>query len=437
MKWFWWPNRQPNITSPRFFGGILLVVLGAGIFWFFGAVVWARAAMTPPPQESDLASGPNADCLMCHSDHDFKGSFENGELISLYVDNGEFEQSVHGPAGLKCLACHTEIYRYPHHQTEQVSCVDCHPAEGGTVDVADTSLRVQLPFTDERAMTLSINESCRSCHEKEFDVAGDSAHVKVLQGGNRYAPVCVDCHGAHDITTPKEPRAKISRTCGNCHKAVYSTYLSSIHGAALTNEMNPDVPTCTGCHGVHSVRGPRDPSFRDDSIAICGGCHSDRPTMDKYNISTQVFQTYLDDFHGRTVDFFRRQRGGNPSNEAVCFDCHGIHNIRRVDDPLSTVYPTNLQHTCQQCHEDANITFPRAWLGHYVPTIDETPALYLANLIYQILIPLTIGGMLLYISLDAGRRWHDKRQLVRQLLGKEEPTEYDLIHNTSDEYERR
>ncbi|MEW5960600.1 MAG: cytochrome c3 family protein [Chloroflexota bacterium] len=365
---------------------------------------------------------------MCHSDPDFKGSFQNGESISLHVDYGEYKQSVHGPAGLECLACHTDISRYPHHAEEQVTCVDCHPDEGGTPEAGNTTLRVQLSFVDRREMTLTINEACRSCHEQEFEVAGDSAHVRVLKGGNRFAPVCVDCHGSHNISPADEPRARISHICGTCHKAVYSTYLTSVHGAALNVESNPDVPTCTDCHGVHSVRGPRDSAFRDDSIAICGGCHANQTMMEKYGISTQVFQTYLADFHGRTVDFFRRQ-GGNPSNEAVCFDCHGIHNIRKPDDPLSTVYPTNLQHTCQQCHEDANITFPRAWLSHFAPTLKETPVLYAVNLIYQILIPLTIGGFMLYIGLDANRRWRDKRQMIRQLLGEDQLDDYDFTHH--------
>ncbi len=385
-----------------------------------------------PQQEDGSSTGRDADCLMCHTDHDFKGTFKDGEMISLYVDNGQFEQSVHGPAGLECLACHTDISRYPHHAEEQVTCSDCHPEESGTADVADTTLRVQLPFADRREMTLSINQECRSCHEEEFIVAADSAHVRVLKGGNRDAPVCVDCHGSHNITPPGEPRAKISHICGECHKAVYTTYRSSVHGAALDDESNPDVPTCTDCHGVHAVRGPRNPTFRDESINTCGGCHADKEMMDKYNISTNVFKTYLNDFHGRTVELFLRQKSGETGNEAVCFDCHGIHNIRKPDDPYSTVYPTNLQRTCQKCHTDANIKFPQAWMGHYEPTLEDTPVLYAVNTAYLILIPLTISGFLLYIGLDAHKRWHDKRQLLHQAVIQ---AEKELDDELKDDYD--
>jgi hypothetical protein len=410
----------------------LLALLLIGALWLTVQTTQVRAIEQKPElSEHNISSGsePNENCLMCHTDPDFKGSFQNGELISLFVDSGEYEQSVHGPAGLNCVACHTAISRYPHHSEEQVTCVSCHPAEGGQADTEYVTLRVQLTFADRRGMTLTINEACRSCHEREFEVAVDSAHVKVFEGGNLESPVCVDCHGSHAISRPEEPRPKISRICGECHKAVYSTYRSSIHGAALNAESNPDVPTCVECHGVHSVRGPRDSDFRNDSITICGDCHANQEMMDKYGVSTDVFKTYLADFHGRTVDLFRRQ-DGNPSNKAVCFDCHGIHNIRSADDPLSTIYPENLQHTCEQCHTNASIRFPQAWLSHYLPTWDETPGLVVVNWVYRILVPLTIGGFLAYIGLDVSKRWRDKRQVLlrARAIAEAELEDYDFTH---------
>ena len=414
---------------PHFRLGLPALIMASGILWSAGSPGLVRAdspanieglpapALAQLQQNDGADNGRDANCLMCHSDPDFKGTFQNGEIISLNVDSGQYEQSVHGPAGLECLACHTAINRYPHHDEEQVSCLDCHSDEMGGDPAAYATLRVNLAYQDRRAMTLASNESCRSCHTREFEVAVDSAHVKVLEGGNRQAPVCVDCHGSHDISRADQAHSKVSAMCGRCHTAVYSTYRTSVHGAALEAEGNPDVPTCTECHGVHNVRGPRDTSFRNDSIVICGNCHANEALMEKYGISTAVFETYLDDFHGRTVDLFRRQGRGNPSNKAVCFDCHGIHNIRRDDDPLSTIYPTNLQHTCQQCHADANIKFPRAWLSHYIPTWQNTPILFAVNNIYQyFIIPATLGGFMLYIGLDVRKRWSERRQQIRQAV---------------------
>jgi predicted CXXCH cytochrome family protein len=370
-------------------------------------------APAPLQQNTVSNSDPNDNCLMCHSDPDFKGSLQNGELLSLYVDSGEYGQSVHGPAGLNCVACHTNVSRYPHHTEEQITCIECHGEDGGAADTSYVTLRVQLPYSDHRELTLDRNESCRSCHEQEYEVAGPSAHVRVFEGGNRDSATCIDCHGSHGIADPKEPRARIAQICGDCHEAVYSTYRSSVHGMALMTASNPDVPTCVDCHGVHNVRGPRDPTYRNDSIAICGDCHGDHQLMTEYDIPAQVVQTYQNDFHGRTVDFFRRHESSNPSNKAVCFDCHGIHNIRQCDDPLSTVHAGNLQQTCQQCHAGASSKFVSSF-NHELPTWEKTPVESGVNLAYSILTPTTIGGFLVYIGLDVGRRWYDKRRRVRQ-----------------------
>lgn len=435
--------RQRSKSGSNHFSRCLLGLFLIGMFWLASELPQARArvlSQTGSTSSSTLSErrvvlnpDPDDNCLMCHADPDFKGSFQNGELFSLYVDNGEYEQSVHGPAGLNCVACHVELGRYPHHSEEQITCLECHGEDGGTADALYATLRVNLPYADHREMTLVINESCRSCHEQEYEVAGPSAHVKVFEGGNRDSATCIDCHGSHDISRPEEPRAQIAYICGECHKAVYSTYHSSVHGAALTAS-NPDVPTCVDCHEVHNVRGPRDPTYRNDSIAICGGCHSDEALMTKYEISSDVLETYIDDFHGRTVNLFRLYDTDTPSDKAVCFDCHGIHNIRRADDPLSMIHIDNIQQTCRQCHEGASDDFVNSWLNHVVPTLENEPIISSVNLAYSVLTPLTIGGFMVYIALDAFKRRSEKRQIIRraQALAEKELKDYDLTDDIQD-----
>ena len=110
---------------------------------------------------------------------------------------------------------------------------------------------------------------------------------------------------AHGISDPKEPRGEVAYMCGTCHMAVYSTYRTSVHGEALEAESNPDVPTCVECHGVHSVRGPRDsPRTEMTASRFVETVTPTRRSWQKYDISTDVFNTYLDDFHGRTVNLF-------------------------------------------------------------------------------------------------------------------------------------
>ena len=65
--------------------------------------------------------------------------------------------------------------------------------------------------------------------------------------------------------------------------------------------------------------------------------------MQKYGISTEVFNTYVADFHGTTVTLFERQHPDQPTNKAVCTDCHGVHDIQARD---ATRTPTWSRRTC-------------------------------------------------------------------------------------------
>ena len=345
----------------------------------------------------------NANCVMCHGDPSLQGITASNETVSLFVDPDIYNRSIHAQAGLTCQSCHIEQKEYPHTES-QITCLECHNERGDDVKADGVELIVTLAHPDARDLTLTLNETCRSCHLDKFEQNSDSAHGRVQAGGNRNAPLCVDCHGSHDIQPPDQPREKIPQTCSNCHLSVYTSYSSSVHGSALENGSNPDVPTCVDCHGAHHVVGPRDATFHNNSIAVCGECHANEALMSKYGISTDVMETYLDDFHGKTVNFFRTQAPDIDSNKATCFDCHGVHNIRSPEDPASTVYPTNLQSTCQQCHANASITFPQAWLSHHAPSWERTPELMMANTFYSFVVPITLVGFIGYIALDARRR---------------------------------
>ncbi|MGB8646939.1 MAG: cytochrome c3 family protein [Anaerolineae bacterium] len=325
------------------------------------------------------AQGPtpgNAECLACHSNPDLKKDLKNGEPLSLYVDQQHFASSVH--AGKSCTDCHTDIKGFPHPQVD---------------------------FADRRDVTLQMNQLCKSCHADNYQKAQDSVHAKALANGDRNAAVCTDCHTAHEVGKPNEPRARIPQTCAQCHNEVFKQYAESVHGSAVLNDGNPDTPTCIDCHGVHNIPDPQANAFRLKSPEMCAKCHTNKQLMDKYHISTNVLNTYVADFHGTTVELFEKQSPDAPTNKPVCYDCHGIHDIKKVDDPNATVFKDNLTKTCQQCHPDATTaSFAGAWMSHYIPSADKYPLVYYINLFYWVLIPGTLVGLLGYISLDIYRR---------------------------------
>lgn len=314
-------------------------------------------------------------CLSCHGDAGMSVTLPSGETRSLHVAKGTFAGSVHG-GKLGCTDCHTDITDIPH---------------------------TSKPFASKRDFTLAYYEACKRCHFANYSKTLDSVHYAAVARGDKTAPVCVDCHGAHDITSPKKPRSRISQTCAACHEGVSTTYAKSVHGRALGDEKNADVPTCTDCHRAHDVAGPNAPGWRVRSPELCASCHTNKEMMKKYGISTNVMQTYLADFHGMTASL---QKKGTPEGTmvaALCIDCHGVHDIAKADGPNSKVMQANLQRTCATCHPGAGPNFSGAWLSHYEPTFQKAPLVYAVKIGYMILIPFMIGGLVLQILLHLWR----------------------------------
>lgn len=325
--------------------------------------------MTPPPTQ------PGETCLACHGAPGLTKTFPNGDKIPLSVSADAYGQSVHGGL-LLCQDCHQGYQEVPH---------------------------APVPSESYRDYSLARYEVCKRCHFPNYTKTLDSVHFEVLGDGNLAAPVCTDCHGAHDVTPPYDPPSRIAQTCAQCHAATYTTYLDSVHGHALVDEENRDVPTCSYCHGVHSIREPGTTNFQMNVPELCGSCHADVGRMAKYGLSTNVVKTYLQDFHGVTVTLAAKQNPDILSYEAVCTDCHGTHNIVSVSSPSSPVMKTNLVETCAQCHEGASHNFPSAWLSHYEPSLSHAPLVFLVKEGYGILIPVMVVGLAIHVLLNLWR----------------------------------
>lgn len=359
------------------------MVLGTGVLLF------ALTTLTTPAQAASKFQGekPADDfCLACHQDQDLKTRIGNNQL-SLTIDPIKFEQSVHGSENIACVDCHTNITDFPH---------------------------PQVTASGTRDFSLELYPICQQCHDEQYQNTLDSVHQRALAAGNNNAAVCTDCHNPHSQTrltgkssgelTPAA-RLHIPETCAKCHSAIYNTYKESVHGKALTEENNTDVPTCIDCHGVHNIGDPTTVTFRNSTPYLCARCHTDAGIMDKYGISTHVLDTYVADFHGTTVKLFEEQFPDQPTNKPVCTDCHGIHDIAKVDNPNTGVaLRENLLVKCQRCHPDATANFPAAWMSHYEPSTENYPLVYYVNLFYKIFIPTVLGGMTLFVLTDIYRR---------------------------------
>ncbi len=371
-------------------GASLLLVTAAG------RVSTAQAATGALPAVQDKPS--NEYCLSCHSRPGMTKSFRSGETLSLTIDRDLFDESVHGEGQLACVDCHAEITTFP------------HPDAG---------------ILKPRDMAIQSYTTCKQCHSGQYDKVLDSVHQRALAGGNFNAAVCTDCHNPHTQTrlTDKDTgqllagaRLKIPQTCARCHNAIFETYKGSVHGAALTQEGNQYVPTCIDCHGVHDIQDPTTAQFRNDTPLLCARCHTNKVIMRQYGISTDVVNTYVADFHGTTVTLFEQTSPDLPTNKPVCTDCHGVHDIKRVDDPQTGIaIKQNLLGKCQRCHPDVTAeNFTEAWMSHYVASPEHNPLVYYVNLFYKIFIPSVIGGMLVFVLSDFIRRRLEARQGARK-----------------------
>ncbi|OGL60353.1 MAG: hypothetical protein A3J27_01400 [Candidatus Tectomicrobia bacterium RIFCSPLOWO2_12_FULL_69_37] len=337
---------------------------GAAAGLFIGAVLLAA----PGARAQGMS---NAMCINCHK-LPLQMKLKDGSSVSLMIPAADFVKSAHGRA-LLCTACHTDIRKVPHDKLE---------------------------FADRRDLSLHYSKACTSCHSGKFKEFQEGIHWRMLAAGDRRAPLCADCHGAHAVTKGGVARGFTPQACAKCHDRVFRQYEMSVHGQGLIQGGNRDVPTCATCHPSHAGQDPRKVEFRIDIPRLCADCHRNKPLMAKYGLSAQVVSTYLEDFHGVSVSLYREQKNLPRRLTAVCTDCHGVHEILRVKDPDSQVVRANLVQTCQKCHPGASLEFPAAWLSHYTPTPSRYPFVYFIRLFYFIFVPAIVACMVFHVGLD-------------------------------------
>jgi hypothetical protein len=171
----------------------------------------------------------------------------DGRQKGLFVDRAVYEVSRHGK--LACQSCHIGFKPGPHGADQT------------------TAWLVTAKLT-----------ACNNCHADQFEMYRGSFHGNLVFGkSSGEAPVCADCHEAHNILPPGTPefRATIDPLCARCHPDALKTYMDSYHGKAF---ILGDVKTavCTDCHGGHRILPPSDPESmvaNQNLVATCGKCH--------------------------------------------------------------------------------------------------------------------------------------------------------------------
>lgn len=355
------------------------------------ALMISVLASSPALAQGGAEETSNERCLLCHADPDLSMVLPSNEVMPLGIDPAVLAGSTHD--SLLCIDCHNDkVGGYPH---------------------------APIPAATFRGWQIEISQVCGNCHGEQALDRQDSVHGRLLAAGRSEAATCVDCHGAHNVqpanwhANANVPPEQEIDACGQCHNVIASEFRISVHGFQLLAG-NRDVPSCSTCHPAHQIEDPRTAEFRLNAPDLCGSCHADKAMMAKYGISTEVFDTYVADFHGTTVKIFEDVAPDRITNKAVCHDCHSAHRIMRPDNANSTVMQANLLETCQRCHPDADEAFTASWMGHYPPDWQHYPVVTAVDWFYKILIPAVVGFFVVFIGLDLGRTWLDRSRQRRE-----------------------
>jgi cytochrome b subunit of formate dehydrogenase len=340
----------------------------------------------------------NRRCLNCHgqsrmaslSPADRAGMVAPGTQPStrpirpgIHVTADSLAGSVHKSLG--CVDCHRDAAKLPHAQKlEPASCNStCHTKP--LSDFLQGSHAAALAKNDPRAPNcttchgshdilvandrnskthpLNIIKVCGECHSSFAQTPNghsgksivvnylDSVHGRaVAKGGMAVAATCAGCHSPHKVLPAKNAqstvnRANISTTCGRCHTGVSESFMSSVHGQQLAKG-NKKAPVCSDCHTAHSITRTDMPDFMLDIVNECGTCHDTK----RVGGSATLYESYRNSYHGQVNAL-------GSTRSARCSDCHGAHDVRRIEDPVSRMHADNRVASCSKCHANATASF--------------------------------------------------------------------------------
>ena len=200
--------------------------------------------------------------------------------------------------------------------------------------------------------------SCIDCHD-EANPGTAGPPQQILQRSVHSDLACTDCH--ESITMEGLDRAanqphglNVARVdCGTCHDEAAEVYQK--HGR-LHVGVDPDLPTCKSCHGVHDILATGDLNSRVHPVNLpgtCESCHMDVNLVKRHEyLRDAPIMLYQSSVHGQAS-----QKGRYMA--ATCNDCHSApdpggkrtaHRIFGAGDPKSPISFFNIPDTCGACH---------------------------------------------------------------------------------------
>jgi cytochrome b subunit of formate dehydrogenase len=255
-----------------------------------------------------VLSQTNDECLACHSDNSLTME-KKGKTVSLFVNDKHLAASPHKK--FNCTTCHTgfDPNNLPHKE--------------GITPV-----------------------QCQTCHTK--DVPKHTFHKTVVADGGDKSAMCKDCHGKHNVVSPKVTggkfnRATIAEDCGQCHSEQKEHFLRSAHGIAAAQKVK-NAPSCIECHEKlypSSVKSENAAEKKLQQEKMCMSCHGQKESTQ--DVASEFVHAYEQSVHAQAL------KNGN-GKAATCVDCHSSHDMQKGAVATSRVNKNNIPSTCAQCH---------------------------------------------------------------------------------------
>jgi hypothetical protein len=191
------------------------------------------------------------DCVMCHMS--LKGAQHQG--LTGKADKATLElaakispkSKIDPVAQAACAQCHPEIYQAYMDSVHGKNVIIKKSSDGPVCTSCHGSPHTIQPKTSKESAVNHFNvvQTCGKCHEEKFMAEKygfsplvmerylESFHGRKLKLGHRNAPSCVNCHGAHDIKSDKDPSSPVVgankvKTCSKCHAGATVKFVAAI-----------------------------------------------------------------------------------------------------------------------------------------------------------------------------------------------------------------
>ncbi len=246
---------------------------------------WARSVHAPEA----VTNGTAPTCTTCHGFHHVLAATDPRSptyplnvaslCASCHANPKIIDEYFSGPAGAQARTAVAQYYKTVHGiamtkagLVVSATCNDCHGSH------------LILP-PDSSASTINrdhIAQTCGRCHVGILATFDSSSHGQALLSGAKTAnghgaPVCIDCHPAHELVSASDPVwfRGVVKECGTCHEQEYKTYFETYHGQ-VTELGFGLTAKCSDCHTAHAMLPATDPKstvYPTNLVKTCAQCH--------------------------------------------------------------------------------------------------------------------------------------------------------------------